>query len=112
MTSPASIANLVVEQTEPGVLVARLSGNWSEPTIPDSNAIRRALNADPPAKALEFDTAALSGWDSRLVALVGHSVEMARGYNMEVWCQGLPEGVRQLLRLADLLPEKTDARRF
>src|SRR6185369_5836952 len=103
MTAQASIPNLLVEQSEPGILLVRLSGNWSEPTVPCSNVIQKALSQEPPAKALEFDTAALSGWDSRLVALVGDSVERARGRDMEVWCQGLPEGVRRLLRLADLL---------
>jgi phospholipid/cholesterol/gamma-HCH transport system permease protein len=111
MTAPTSIANLVVEQTTPGVLVAHLSGNWSESTIPDSDVIRRALSEGPPAKALEFDTATLNGWDSRFVALIGHCVEMARGHHTEVRCQGLPESVRRLLRLANLLPEKTDAHR-
>jgi phospholipid/cholesterol/gamma-HCH transport system permease protein len=111
MTAAASIANLVVEQTKPGVLVARLSGNWSEPTVPDSNVIRKALGEVPAAKALEFDTAALSGWDSRFVALIGSCVEMARRQHTDVQCEGLPEGVRRLLRLANLLPEKTEARR-
>ena len=112
MTTSASIANLVVEQTKPGVLVARLSGNWNEPTVPDSDVIRKSPEGRlPPAKALEFDTSGLSGWDSRIVALIGNWVEIARGNHTEVLCEGLPEGVRRLLRLANLLPEKTDAHR-
>jgi phospholipid/cholesterol/gamma-HCH transport system permease protein len=112
MTTPTSIANVVVEQSEPGVLMARLSGDWSVVSVPEGDVIRKALSERPQAKALEFDTIALSGWDSRFVAMVGDCVEMACAQKTEVWCSGLPEGVRRLLRLADLLPEKTEARRI
>jgi phospholipid/cholesterol/gamma-HCH transport system permease protein len=111
MIAADPIAKLAVEQTKPGVLVARLSGNWSGSTVPNSDVILKALSEVPPAKALEFDTAALSGWDSRFVALVGKCIEIARGHHTEVRCEGLPKSARRLLRLANLLPEKTEAHR-
>jgi phospholipid/cholesterol/gamma-HCH transport system permease protein len=103
--------DLIVERTSPGVLLARVMGNWRQPATPlGEEIIQQALSDEPSVKALAFDTAGLTGWDSRFVAFVGRCIELGRGRDMEVRCGGLPEGVRRLLRLARLLPEKTDAR--
>src|SRR4029077_9883630 len=110
MTAIASIPNLAVEQAKPGVLLVRLSGNWSELTVPGSDVVQRALSENASVNTLEFDTAGLSGWDARVVALVGRCVEIGRERNIELHCEGLPEGVRHLLRLARLLPGKTEHR--
>lgn len=104
--------NLVAERKTPEVLLAHLSGNWRQMSMSSELAtIRGALSESPPLKALEFDTAGLTGWDSRFVAFIGQCAELARGKDLEVRCGGLPVGVHRLLRLADLLPEKTDAHR-
>src|SRR6478752_4352717 len=107
----SSRPHLSVERTSPAVLLARVTGNWRQPATPlGEEMIRQVLSDEPPVKLLEFDTAGLTGWDSRFVALVGKCIEMGRGRDIEVRCEGLPEGVRRLLRMARLLPEKTDAR--
>jgi phospholipid/cholesterol/gamma-HCH transport system permease protein len=87
-----------------------MTGNWRESGTPGEEIIRQALSDRPPVRALEFDTAGLTGWDSRFVALIGSCVEISHERDFEVRCDGLPEGVRRLLRLARLLPGKTDAR--
>src|SRR4051812_3949550 len=107
----SSRPHLMVERSSPAVLLARVTGNWRGPATPlGEEMIRQALSDEPPAKLLEFDTTGLTGWDSRLVALIGKCIEVGRGREIEVRCEGLPEGVRRLLRLARLLPVKTDAR--
>jgi phospholipid/cholesterol/gamma-HCH transport system permease protein len=106
----ASSPDLIVEPAKSGVLLVHLSGNWSEPAVPDSEVIRKTLREDPSVKALAFDTGGVSGWDSRFVALIGKCVRVGRERGIEVRCAGLPEGVRRLLHLANLLPEKKDAR--
>jgi len=104
--------NLVAERKTPDVLLAHLSGDWRQmSTSSELGAIRRALSDPPPVKALEFDTAGLTGWDSRFVASIGECVEMASGRHIDVRCEGLPEGVRRLLRLAQVLPGKSDVHR-
>jgi phospholipid/cholesterol/gamma-HCH transport system permease protein len=103
---------LVAERKTPDVLLAHLSGNGRQmSTLSELEAIRHALSEGPPVKSLEFDTAGLSAWDSRFVAFIGQCVEMARGRDVHVRCDGLPEGVHRLLRLAHLLPENADAHR-
>src|SRR5208282_1012896 len=111
MTATASIPNLVVERPSPGVLLARVSGNWREgPTLP-SEVVRETLSKEPSVKSVEFDTAGLIGWDSRFVAFISQCAGMVRGRDIQLRYDGLPEGVRRLLRLAQAVPEKTDTHR-
>lgn len=103
---------VVAERKTPDVLLAHLSGNWRQKsTSLRLEVIRNALNESPPVRALEFDTAGLTGWDSRFVASIGECVELASGRDIDVRCEGLPEGVRRLLRLAQVLPGKADLHR-
>ena len=112
MTTTACIPNLVVERASPGVLLARVSGNWRErATLPGVEPVRQVLREEPSVKSLEFDTAGLTGWDSRFVAFISQCADMVRGRDIEVQCDGLPEGVRRLLRLAHAVPDKADAHR-
>ncbi len=111
MIETASIAHLVVERKSSGILVARLSGNWrGQRGLPDVAVIREALGEEPPVKSLGFDTAGLAGWDSRFVAFVGRCAELCHDRGIEFQGEGLPEGVRRLLRLSHAVPGKLDTR--
>src|SRR5258708_31484 len=69
-----SIPILVIERKSPGLLLARVSGNWREHCgVPTVEIVRQALGEETTATSLEFDVTALTGWDSRLVTLVGKS---------------------------------------
>src|SRR3974377_94032 len=99
MTATASIPNLVVEGTSPGVLLARVSGNWREgPTPPGVEIVRQSLSKEPSVKSVQFDTVGLTGWDARFVAFVTQCAGLVRGRDIEVQYDGLPEGARRLLR--------------
>jgi phospholipid/cholesterol/gamma-HCH transport system permease protein len=112
MTITDSIPNLVVDRMSPGVLRARVSGNWREgPTLPGVELVRETLRKEPSVKSVEFDTAGLIGWDSRFVAFISQCAGLARGRDIQLRYDGLPEGVRRLLRLAHAVPEKVDAHR-
>lgn len=102
--------NLMAERKEPDVLLARLSGDWRQMCTPKLEAVRQTLSEGQPLKVLEFDTAGLSGWDSRFVAFISQCGEMARCRRIEVRDDGLPEGVRRLLALARAAPEREDSR--
>ena len=102
--------NLVVEWGSPGVLLARVSGDWrAPPTLPTVELIRIALRQEAPVKSVDFDTAGLIGWDSRFVAFITQCASLVRGGDIEMRYDGLPEGARRLLRLAHAVPEKADA---
>jgi len=104
-----SIPKLVIDRTSPLSLVARVSGNWrAHCGVPTVEIVRQALSEGTAAMSLEFDVSALTGWDSRFVALVGRSGEMCQNRGLEFRDGGLPEGVRRLLRLSQAAPGKVD----
>ena len=103
--------NLVLQRPKPDVLVVRLSGNWRQERTPVVELLRESLSKEQSLRSVEFDTAGLSAWDSRLVALIRHCTELLRVRDIKLSYEGLPEGVRRLLRLAQALPEKLDAHR-
>jgi len=112
MIGTTSNANFVMKEESPGVLVVQLSGNYREQgKFPSIEDVREALNLLPEAKSVAFESAALTGWDSRLVAFIRNSAEFCRARNVEFRDEGLPEGVRRLLRLAQAVPERKDASR-
>src|SRR5215510_4030734 len=101
--------NLQVAQATPGVVRISLSGNWrGESRLPGAEIIRQSLSKSNGEKFLEFDVADLTGWDSRLVAFINRCVGLCRDRNIEFRSEGLPEGVRRLLRLANAVPKKKD----
>ncbi len=112
MPETASIPVLVVEHTSPEVLLIRISGDCLNQPLPQCiELVREASKESPAIRYLEFDTTGLHGWDSRFVALISRCITLARDHNLELRCEGLPEGVRRLLRLAQILPGRLDAHR-
>jgi len=106
-----SSPNLVVDRTSTGVLRVSLSGNWRAPSgLPGVEIIRHSLSESTADRSLEFDVTDLTAWDSRFVAFINRCVALCRERNLNFRSDGLPEGVRRLLRLANAVPEKTDAR--
>ena len=111
MTGQASRFNLVVEEQVPDCLLIRLSGDSREQSAPlGTGVVREALDRAKGARALLFESAGVIGWDSRFVAFISNCAELCRTRNLEFRDEGLPEGVRRLLRLAQAVPERTDAR--
>jgi phospholipid/cholesterol/gamma-HCH transport system permease protein len=101
----------MVARSSPDVLRVSLSGNWRAPSgLPGVETIRRSLTENTAGGFLEFDVTHLTGWDSRFVAFVNKCMALCRDRNMSFRSDGLPEGVRRLLRLANAVPEKKDAR--
>ncbi len=112
MTESTYMPILVVERPMPNGLLVRMSGNWRQgPTVPGMEQIQQALDEKPASKSLQFDTTGLTGWDSRFVAFVSQCAGLVGGRDIELRYDGLPEGVRRLLRLAQAVPKKVDAHR-
>jgi len=112
MNVTVSNANLMLEQESPGALLVRLSGDWRERSEPcDLESVRKALDQSAGGKSLSFESTALTGWDSRFLAFILNCAELCRTRQVEFRDDGLPEGVRRLLRLAQAVPERSDVRR-
>jgi len=111
MTRLASSFNLVVEERASDALLVKLSGYSREQSEPlGIGVVREALDHARRARVLSFESAGIIGWDSRFVAFIRKCAELCRTRNIEFRDEGLPEGVRRLLRLAQAVPERTDAR--
>ncbi len=112
MTEMTSNPNLIVEQKPPGVILVRLSGNCREQNeSPSLKVVREALEQTPGVTSLMFESSAATGWDSRSVAFIRNCAELCRARNVEFGDDGLPEGVRRLLRLSQAVPERKDTHR-
>ncbi len=111
MTGLASSFNLVIEERASDALLVKLSGDSREQSEPlGIEVVREALDHAKGTKVLSFESAGVIGWDSRFVAFIRNCLELSRTRNVEFREEGLPEGVRRLLRLAQAVPERTDAR--
>src|SRR5262245_9981898 len=100
MTEIHSNPNLVVERTSPDVLRVSLSGNWRAPSgLPGLELITQSLSQSTVQKFLEFSVIGLTAWDSRFVTFINKCLALCRERNMTLREEGLPEGVRRLLRL-------------
>src|ERR1044071_4093958 len=108
---PAASPNLLIEQTSQDVLRVSVHGNWrARSGLPSIELVSNSLNAGGAQTSLEFDATNLTGWDSRFVAFINKCAALCRDRNLNLRSEGLPEGVRSLLRLANAVPEKKDAR--
>lgn len=91
--------------------MVRLSGNVRKQSNSQSlEVLREALARAPGVRTLSFDAAGLTGWDSRFVAFIRNCAELCRERSIRFQDDGLPEGVSRLLRLAQAVPERKDAR--
>ncbi|HEY3912947.1 MAG TPA: ABC transporter permease [Verrucomicrobiae bacterium] len=110
MNQADSTLNFVVEMRAPATLLIKLSGNPGEDHNPLSiGAVRDALDQATGVKLLSFESIGVTAWDSRFVAFIRKCADLCRKRNLEFRDDGLPQGVRRLLRLAQAVPERTDA---
>jgi phospholipid/cholesterol/gamma-HCH transport system permease protein len=99
-------------KTASGELLLGLMGSWTiGAAIPSATEAEQAIESNQPIQAVAFDAAELTDWDSGLLVFLLGTLRYCALHRIEVDQQGLPEGVRRLLRLALAVPEKEDARR-
>ena len=107
MTGLASSFKLVVEERASDALLVKLSGDSREQSESLSiEVVREALDHAKGIKVLSFESAGVIGWDSRFVAFIRNCLELSRTRNVEFRDDGLPEGVRRLLRLAQAVRDR------
>jgi phospholipid/cholesterol/gamma-HCH transport system permease protein len=93
------------------LLVVTLGGDWlARPGLPGLEAVEKELARGIAPQALEFSTGGLGEWNSGLLSFLLDSSELCRRLQIEFHDEALPPGVRKLIRLAQAVPEKKDAR--
>jgi phospholipid/cholesterol/gamma-HCH transport system permease protein len=85
-----------------------LSGSWRlRDALPSAAEVERHIMAEPSVKRLSFDTRNLTAWDTGLLAFLEKVSQHSVQRHITVEKQGLPEGVRRLLQLAQAVPPRT-----
>jgi phospholipid/cholesterol/gamma-HCH transport system permease protein len=89
-----------------------LKGSWTiGQKLPSGGAVQSQIESDAGLKRIVFDTQELSGWDSGLVSFLTKIINQYADQNIAVDQEELPEGVRKLLHLAFVVPERKGARK-
>ncbi len=102
-----------ISTAEKGTWVIHLKGRWSlgqpSPSVQSVVGSLREIQEEP--ARLLFDCSMLAGWDSSLIAFLRKLQEVLDPKNLVVDLDGLPQGVRRLLRLATAVPERKQLRK-
>lgn len=107
----SNLAQFELQRTGNGAAVVRLSGDWlMTAKTPGPDDLRVDLTAAAAPRLIAFDTAGLSAWDTSILTFLIQLMDVCRDRGIEVDRSGLPQGVRNLLGLAEAVPEKEDAR--
>jgi phospholipid/cholesterol/gamma-HCH transport system permease protein len=94
-----------------GTLILRLAGAWRlHGGLQSHDAVLREVGADPSPPLVGFDTRDLGAWDSSLVSYLIDVMGLCRQQHIPVDSDGLPTGVRRLIALAAVVPERQGTR--
>ncbi len=97
----------------PATLLIKLTGNAGGDNNPlGIGVVRDALDQATEIRLVSFESTGVTAWDSRFVAFIRECAELCRKRNVVLQDDGLPEGVRLLLRLAQAVPERTAGPRW
>lgn len=92
--------------------MVHLAGDWKiENQTPSADEVKDRLRGGVRADRIAFDTSALRGWDSSLVIFLIGVRRFCREESIAVDLEGLPQGVRRLMKLAEAVPEREGVRK-
>jgi phospholipid/cholesterol/gamma-HCH transport system permease protein len=91
-------------------LVVQLSGAWRlQKSNTAVNPVLKALEQSH-VRTVRFDGKALSSWDSSVLMFLTKVTELCRQQDIVTEREGLPDGIRRLLELAEIVPEQEGAK--
>jgi len=105
-------SNLSLASSPDGLLLVRLMGDWKIGNpLPSADEVGRKLTAGAGVRRVGFDTSELKAWDSGLLTFLIKVRESCSQNKIQLEAEGLPEGVRELLKLASAVAERKGARK-
>src|SRR5713226_1591407 len=108
----ASSGALSFERAGDATLVIRLSGAWDLKTgLPSITEVERQVASASAPRRIAFDTRELKVWDSGILTFLTKVNELCRERGVPMDREGLPTGLRRLLDLAEVVPERQGARK-
>ena len=106
MTVTATPPTLALARHEPRRATVSIGGTWRvTQRLPRLARARELLDQSPDTTQLDFDTTALTDWDSGLVTFIAGLEQVCRERGIRCDPQGLPAGLRKLLGLARSVPQ-------
>jgi phospholipid/cholesterol/gamma-HCH transport system permease protein len=103
-------SSIEVSGSADGRAAIRLAGVWSiRETLPEPEEAAREVERLG-ASTVTFDAAGIERWDSGLLIFLLRLEHLLKEKGAELDREGLPEGVRQMLALAEVVPEREGAR--
>ncbi|MCI0400959.1 MAG: ABC transporter permease [Gammaproteobacteria bacterium] len=109
--NPIQECHIRFSQPSKGTLLIQFTGHWTlQNELPSVNDVEKQLGGGGPIQCVSFDTQALTGWDSGLLAYLIKIIDECKTRNIKTDQAGLPDGVRRLLDLAYAVPEREGAR--
>lgn len=113
-------ASVEVEGPTNGALTIKLQGNWAGTSDSTRSASAEVLDAIGNATEqnvqgseiirIDFDGAALTGWDTRILVAITAASRLAERHDLETHLQDLPDGILGLLRLSQAVPPRGERR--
>jgi phospholipid/cholesterol/gamma-HCH transport system permease protein len=103
---------LELESLSDGKLLIKVSGAWTiNKGLPSLDLLRERLDSRENVREIAFNTDHLSDWDTLLLTFLVRIINYAGDKEISVNRDGLPNGLRNLLKLALAVPEREGARR-
>ena len=100
-------ASLSVEHDEGQGLTISIGGDWSlQQPAPAFEEVAPYFESVPPPTGVRFAMTALGSYDSSLVSLLLAVAKRCQETRIRLDPDGIPEGVRQLLKIAMAVPER------
>ncbi len=101
-----------ISRSQDGTVVLHLAGDWRlGNSLPSADSVGRQLSEIHGPARLLFDSRDLVGWDSSLLAFLRRLETVLERSGLSKELEGLPQGVRRLLKLASAVPERKEVRR-
>ena len=108
--STITLSTITLSTDASGRAVATLRGEWSiQSGLADPFANVEEITGAS-AKVLAFESSELGRWDSGLLIFLRRLEELLGERGVAIERDGLPEGVRSILALAEAVPEREGAR--
>lgn len=106
-----SAAQLRLSHPGEGILQIQVSGNWTLASgLPSTAEIERVVDSSEGLARLCFDSGDLETWDSSLVNVVYKLARLSRRAGLSLDLSGLPDGLKTLLDLAEVVPPHLETR--
>ena len=100
-TPSVGVPRVSLETVGDATLVVQLSGGWRlQKNAVSASVVQVAIEASP-IRRVRFDAKALSSWDSSILIFLTKVTDLCRQKNIDSDREGLPNGIRRLLELAE-----------